>query len=499
MSSGTVVSVGSTPALFGTLARDAGYSYAGFERYSKYRSLPNIPSPTALALFGHDEDLANADAITKLLKDRVVLLLFAPSAEISQALKDAAKTVIDLPLIELDEGVPIIAYKMAELDLVHLILGFSIVNGDPSYTRDADTTATTEATDTNNSDSVTRDDSKDSTVTLKDKLEYAIRLISSSVQEASDESANASVRASASNLTPPSDTSFVSSSSFSNRATFRCARTPWSDEGNYWQDLPQSRWQLFDLNWTVYLSSYATNATPVPNSGFSSSGGVVYTIATYSGSFVRSTSSSPRWFGPWGNEGTSEVEYYFIDQLGLTVEDTSGLLTCYRQLPSGGSQSGTNYTYTFDFSQTFNLFKNSGKTPFQWTASYSDSYVREKFMESPVQQNLHTFDVAISYKDYYASDRYNGGLSNESWWNHGVFDWSNGDYKVVKVLPRDNIPIHGLDMWSSTVGKANLKFYSYFEAVGFKSNTAWGWGHFTQALTSSRPTYSVPLDLTFGG
>ncbi|CCM06066.1 uncharacterized protein FIBRA_08313 [Fibroporia radiculosa] len=490
MSSGSVVGVGSTPSIFRGLLQDAGYTYANYEQYSKYKSLPNAPNATALALFGHDDGLASAEAINKLLDDKVILLLFAPSTEVAQALKDAAKTVLDIPKIKLDEGVAIVAYKMVGLDLIHLIPGFSITRLTQKDVRSPEAIATRDKR-------ITIRDVKDPSMTFERKLKYAIGLIAKSVAHASDEASLASIRATSVNLTPPSDTSFVSNTSFSIQLSWYSEESPWSDESSGWSVLPESKWQWWDLSWTVYLYTYATNNTPNPNSGFASGGGVVYTIATYGGSCVRWSGGSPRWFGPWGGNGTSETEYWFLDEFAIQAEDTTGLMTCYRQQPSGGSHSGTTFTYNIDFSQTLNLFKNSGKTPFQWQASYGDSYTRDRFMETPVQSDLYTFTSWIDYNDYY--DRYNGGLSSDQWWNHGVFDWSDGDYKTVKVLPNDNFPIHGLNMWTSNVGRTNIRFASGIEPLGFKSNTAWGQGHFVYAPLWGDDYLDVPLDLTFGG
>jgi len=486
-----VVTIGSKPPAFSTYLERAGYIHAQQAvSYSDYTAKAET-APAALVLFGHDESLAAPEAIRKLLDSDVVLLSFSPSPVFLEALKAAINTIIDLPQIKLGDNVPIIVHKIKGVDRFHIVPGFFLKDLDEASVLSDDSVGK----------KLPSSRGGDSNIDPSRYLEYSVGLIGKAIERASDPDFRKELmndgdnRNSVDTLTPPSGTSFVNQDSFTMTGRYTIIKAPWLTGATSWSELPSDQYQTFELSWTIFLYTYATNHSPIPNSSFTANGGVVYTVIRHSGNIQRS--GHGRWFGPSGGDGSSESQFYFNDMFIAQVGDSSGMLKNHAQSPQNGTQSGTTFSYNIEYNKQLNLFKDNGKTAFQYQITYGESYTRDQIMQTPAAPDTSTYQLVHTYNHYY--DRLNGGLSNETWWNHGVFDWSDSKYKTVQVLPRDDIPIRGFTMWSSGVGKTNLDFVTALESLGFKSNTAWGYGHFTYASVSGEKGGYVPLDLTFGG
>ncbi|KAG9224182.1 hypothetical protein CCMSSC00406_0006850 [Pleurotus cornucopiae] len=386
---------------------------------------PATPSSIAvLALTGDDHTLSVSD-IDEKLRAGTVLALFGPSRELLETIHEATNTPIDIPSLELADGLPLLVYMVngvVHIDTNNFPCEYKI----DELVRNA-TPGDAKAPEEEEPESF-------SVLPVKlDPVEQTIRSILSAVSETLDAKDSTSI------LEPPPDVkAFI---------------------------------QIFDLYWFVRYYAYATGAdcrgkTP---SEFTEAGGVVYTLVLDQGYLKRSSDSAPRYKGP--TEGF--CGYYLVDchRTGHHSENSSMRVVSYQ--PSGlTSSSGTTYNHSIRFEQDMQMLGNGGNSLHTFKARYSKDYSLPKFQQHEVLNRSVGVDFSVDYNDYYdhwADPRF----KSPQWWN--VFEQRGGyDTKLVRDdLPRDDIPINGLTVFSSSVGRHTLTSRWYTEFAAFKSNSWW--------------------------
>ncbi|KDQ27033.1 hypothetical protein PLEOSDRAFT_1089953 [Pleurotus ostreatus PC15] len=277
----------------------------------------------------------------------------------------------------------------------------------------------------------------------------------------------------ASVLDPPSGVIGFKKGVLDNTARISITWLAWRSDGQYGVETSDpSLIQKYDLNWYTDFYAYATgvDCRGMSSSEFTGAGGVVYTVAIDRGSLLRSSSGAPRYLGPT----SGYCGYYFVDwnQTGSHT-DPSMKLVSYQ--PRGVvSQSGTTYSYSIDFEQDMQMFNNNGNEQYTFSAQHSTDFSLDRFQLHGLQDSTGV-DYSVDYKDYY--DHWSDpNFNTNTWWEPGVYEevtregWKH--WIVREYLPADNVPINGLSVFSSSVGKPTFK--SKFEAAfrAFKSN-AW--------------------------
>ncbi|KAJ8695491.1 hypothetical protein PTI98_008093 [Pleurotus ostreatus] len=395
-------------------------------------SVPNPATRTsslaALALKDDDYTLSESD-ITLMLPDKTVLIFFGPTSTLLETIQSATNTPIDIPSLGLVDGLPLLVYMVDGMVNV-------ASNSIPS-----------EAQVLPLMQSALKKDSKMANqgfqlqVSPVDLVEQAAMSIDSAV------SATRSTRAYVSNLEPPAGVI---------DAKYNVTTT--SDS---------SLIQKYNLNWYTDVYSYATGADcrGKTSGQFTSAGGIV---AVDRGAMVRASDSAPRYLRPT----SGYCSYYFVDRNQTGHHPGSSLQMTTYQPRGPESQIDGQVQYNISFEQDMQMFNNNGNSAYTFKAQYTNSFTLDQFQlhEVPGDSGV---DFSVDYNGYY--DRWaDPTFVTDKWWNPGVYQKvkrQGRSYWIVREnLPADNLPINGLTVLSSSVGKYPLVSRYYIGCRAFKSN-----------------------------
>ncbi|KAF7431079.1 hypothetical protein PC9H_006797 [Pleurotus ostreatus] len=453
-----------------------------------------IPDPktcasalTVLALTDGDHTLSEND-INVLLRARTVLALFRPSRALLETVHKATNTPIDIPSLELADELPLLVYIAN--GVVHITS-----NNVPSEAKVHELVQGALEKD----GKAPPDESFSVSTVAVEPHEQAVLSISRAVSAAQN------LRAFVSNLDPPTGVIGFKKGTLDNTTRITITWLAWRRDGHYNVTTTDPAYiQKYDLNWYTDFYSYATGTDCRGKTAaeFTNAGGVVYTVAIDRGSLRRSSDGAPRFLGPT----SGYCGYYFVD-CHRTGNHAGSSMRMLSYQPRGlDSQSGTTYNYSIDFQQDMQMFNNNGNSTYTFKAQYSNGFGLDRFQQHQLQDSAGV-DFSVDYKDYY--DHWvDPEFDTQTWWNPGVYEKVNREgwehWIVREYLPADNIPINGLTLFSSSVGKHTLtsKYRSSFSA--FKSN-AWrttsddSTTHFQVAWTSysNGSGWSRTLDLTW--
>ncbi|KAL4259427.1 Gfo/Idh/MocA-like oxidoreductase N-terminal domain-containing protein [Pleurotus pulmonarius] len=426
------------------------------------QQVDSVPDPkkkgthiSVLAIMGEEHTLSVAE-IDQWMRSKTVLALFAPSRAVLETIHKATNTPIDIPSLYVPQGLPLLVYMVN--DFVHIA-----PNNVPSKVKIQELAQ----------DAVRKDGKLPSRGSFSVSLatvepeEQAIMSISYAVSTVQ------SMKLAASMLDPPSGVIGFKKGVLDNTARISINWLAWRSDGQFGVETSDPTLiQKYDLNWYTDFYAYATgtDCRGMSSSEFTSAGGVVYTVAIDRGSLLRSSSGAPRYLGPT----SGYCGYYFVDwnQTGSHAESSMKLLS-YQ--PRGlDSQIDTTYNYSVDFQQDMQMFNNNGNEQYTFSAQYSTQFSLDRFQLHELQDTTGV-DYSVDYKDYY--DHWSDpGFDTNTWWEPGVYEEVNREgwehWIVREYLPADNLPINGLSVFSSSVGKHTFisKYETGFRA--FKSN-AW--------------------------
>ncbi|KAF4594233.1 hypothetical protein EYR40_009036 [Pleurotus pulmonarius] len=401
------------------------------------QQVDSVPDPkkkgthlSVLGIMGEEHTLSAAEC-DQWMRSKTVLALFTPSRSFLETIHKATNTPIDIPSLYVPQGLPLLVYMVN--DFVHIA-----PNNVPSKVK-------------------IQELAQDAAIM---SISYAV----SAVQ---------SMKLAVSMLDPPSGVIGFKKGVLDNTARISINWLAWRSDGQFGVETSDpSLIQTYDLNWYTDFYAYATgiDCRGMSSSEFTNAGGVVYTVAIDRGSLLRSSSGPPRYLGPT----SGYCGYYFVDwnQTGSHAESSMKLLS-YQ--PRGlDSQSGTTYNYSVDFQQDMQMFNNNGNEQYTFSAQYSTQFSLDRFQLHELQDATGV-DYSVDYKDYY--DHWSDpGFNTNTWWEPGVYEEVNREgwkhWIVREYLPADNLPINGLSVFSSSVGKHTFisKYETGFRA--FKSN-AW--------------------------
>ncbi|KAF7416020.1 hypothetical protein PC9H_002807 [Pleurotus ostreatus] len=371
---------------------------------------------SVLALTGEEHTLSESD-IDKTLRAGTVLALFGPSRALLETVHKATNTPIDIPSLELADGLPLLVYNVN--GVVHVT-----PNNVPSEAK-------------------------------------VQELVRSTLEK--------------DGKAPPEESFSVSTvGTIDNTAHIEITWLAWNADGIYdfYTKDPQYI-QKFDLNWYTDFYVYATGADCRGKTGdeFTKAGGLVYTLVIDRGNVRRSSDGAPRFLGPT----SGYCGYYFIDwnrtgnfSPGFTMD----LLSYQPRDPA--SQNGTRYNYSIDFQQDMQMLNDNGDSKYTFKAQYSNDFTLEKFQQHAIELDSGV-DFSVDYKDGY--DHWvDPQLSTDTWYYPGITQWVNREgyeHFIIRVrlitydaaddltiqlymkedMPADDLPINGLTVLSSSVGK----------------------------------------------
>ncbi|KAF7416021.1 hypothetical protein PC9H_006809 [Pleurotus ostreatus] len=184
--------------------------------------------------------------------------------------------------------------------------------------------------------------------------------------------------------------------------------------------------QKYNLNWYTDVYSYATGADcrGKTSGQFTSAGGIVA-----------------------------------VDRGAMTGHHPGSSLQMTTYQPRGPeSQIDGQVQYNISFEQDMQMFNNNGNSAYTFKAQYTNSFTLDQFQlhEVPGDSGV---DFSVDYNGYY--DRWaDPTFVTDKWWNPGVYQKvkrQGRSYWIVREnLPADNLPINGLTVLSSSVGKYPL-------------------------------------------
>ncbi|KAK7689251.1 hypothetical protein QCA50_007942 [Cerrena zonata] len=405
---------------------------------------------------------STATELASLLEDGKVLLATEPGDHLS-ALHTATQTPIDISAMKPTKERPLIVYK---------VNGRIKVVRPPKLKTDIKITGTT--VDKNGTASAIPE--KKVKLALQpfdlDQLVKQLRQAVTSIDSTTEGAP--SLLSNVDNLDPGNDVAFYKQVVMSFPVSFVIETLAWSKDGHFQVDTSDPHMQqTYDTDWTATIYVYATNTNPTGKTG-SNYNGIIYTYVVHDGIHQRQVGGPRRWLGPKPSPpGSSECSFYFIDQMEYMFADTSEgtqLLSRIDQQPNDNIFQNTNnsFIYTIDRSQNMTLFKANQKQTWQFNAQYSKSCAWSRFqLQSDIPRQSQS-GYLIAYNDLYDVHS-DPGFETEKWWNPGVFDRGK-DPHAVKVLPDDDLPIAGLSVFKSTVGKAPLLFDFEYTPRAFKAN-----------------------------
>ncbi|KAF4593682.1 hypothetical protein EYR40_008471 [Pleurotus pulmonarius] len=391
---------------------------------------------SVLALTGEEHMLSGSD-INKALYAGTVLSLFRPSRALLEAVHKTTNTPIDIPSLELSDELPLLVYMVN--GVVHVT-----PNNVPSEAK-----------------------------------------VQELVRSALEKDGKA----------PPEKAFSVSTmGTLDNTAHIVITWLAWSADGiyNFYTKDPQYI-QKYDLCWYTDFYVYATGADcrGKTSSEFTEAGGVVYTLVIDRGNVRRSSDSAPRFLGPT----SGYCSYYFIDwnQTGnFSPGFTMDLVSYQPRVPA--SQNGTTYNYSIDFNQDMQMLDGNGDSKYTFKAQYSNDFALDKFQ-------LHTKELdsgvnfSVDYKDGY--DHWvDPQLSSDTWYYPGITQWVNrggSEYFIIREdMPADDLPINGLTVLSSSVGKHQFSSTYRTACRAFKANS---WRTTSDAHNVDFQTIPITRDL----
>ncbi|KAF7431089.1 hypothetical protein PC9H_006808 [Pleurotus ostreatus] len=409
---------------------------------------------SVLALTGEEHTLSESD-IDKTLRAGTVLALFGPSRALLETVHKATNTPIDIPSLELADGLPLLVYNVN--GVVHVT-----PNNVPSEAKVQELVRSTLEKD---GKAPPEESFSVSTVSV-DPHEQAVMSISRAV------SMTKTSRCPVSNLEPPSGVIGFKKGTIDNTAHIEITWLAWNADGIYdfYTKDPQYI-QKFDLNWYTDFYVYATGADCRGKTGdeFTKAGGLVYTLVIDRGNVRRSSDGAPRFLGPT----SGYCGYYFIDwnrtgnfSPGFTMD----LLSYQPRDPA--SQNGTRYNYSIDFQQDMQMLNDNGDSKYTFKAQYSNDFTLEKFQQHAIELDSGV-DFSVDYKDGY--DHWvDPQLSTDTWYYPGITQWVNREgyehFIIREDMPADDLPINGLTVLSSSVGKHWFSSAYSTACRAFKSN-----------------------------
>lgn len=407
-----------------------------------------------LALIGDENTLSESD-VDKTLRAGTVLCLFRPSRALLQAVHKATRTPIDIPSLELADGLPLLVYMVN--DVVHIT-----PNNAPSEAKVQELVRSALEKD----GKAPPEKSFSVSTASVDPHEQAVMSITRAV------SVTKASRSSVSKLEPPSSVIGFKKGTIDNTAHITITWLAWSTDGiyNFYTKDPQYI-QKFDLNWYTDFYVYATGADCRGKTGdeFTKAGGLVYTLVIDRGNVRRSSDGAPRFLGPT----SGYCSYYFIDwnrtgnfSPGFTMD----LLSYQPRDPA--SQNGTTYNYSIDFQQDMQMLNDNGDSKYTFSAQYSNDFTLEKFQQHAIELDSGV-DFSVDYKDGY--DHWvDPQLSTDTWYYPGITQWVNREgyehFIIREDMPADDLPINGLTVLSSSVGKHWFSSAYSTACRAFKSN-----------------------------
>ncbi|KAF4569497.1 hypothetical protein EYR36_009289 [Pleurotus pulmonarius] len=387
---------------------------------------------SVLALTGEEHMLSGSD-INKALYAGTVLSLFRPSRALLEAVHKTTNTPIDIPSLELSDELPLLVYMVN--GVVHVT-----PNNVPSEAKVQELVR-----------SALEKDGK-----APPEKAFSVSTMSLDPHEQASPISNR----------PPTGT-------LDNTAHIVITWLAWSADGiyNFYTKDPQYI-QKYDLCWYTDFYVYATGADcrGKTSSEFTEAGGVVYTLVIDRGNVRRSSDSAPRFLGPT----SGYCSYYFIDwnQTGnFSPGFTMDLVSYQPRVPA--SQNGTTYNYSIDFNQDMQMLDGNGDSKYTFKAQYSNDFALDKFQ-------LHTKELdsgvnfSVDYKDGY--DHWvDPQLSSDTWYYPGITQWVNrggSEYFIIREdMPADDLPINGLTVLSSSVGKHQFSSTYRTACRAFKANS----------------------------
>ncbi|KAG8899686.1 hypothetical protein FRB99_006499 [Tulasnella sp. 403] len=417
----------------------------------------------AIALDGEDHGLVDPTHIASLLDAGSVLISSSPGAEFLETLHRVTNTPIDLPAFRPTKERPLMVYKVQEM--VHVI---------------------TPPRSKTNREITGKKVGPDGRISDLPQHAYTVKTppvdgayIVQRVRAARERITSPQMKAVATNagevynLDPGNDVAFFKKGVWHRSESAAIDTLAWTRDGHIQKRTSDpNEQQTYNTDWAMAIYAYATDFDPRGQTG-DTYDGTIYTYIVHDGQHQRAGDGPVRWCGPnTAAPGSSECAFYFADQIKYSFSDPSGLMTKLTHQPDDNVYEHTKNTFTYNISQsqTMTLFRANKKQTWQFKAQYDKPVAWTSFQLHRDMLNQSDMGFFISYNDYY--DIYSDPeFQTDKWWNPGVFDLGKNPH-AVRVLPKDNVPIAGLTVFRSTVGKPRVKSELEFVPRAYKSD-AW--------------------------
>ncbi|KLO09179.1 hypothetical protein SCHPADRAFT_943856 [Schizopora paradoxa] len=448
--------------------KKAGFTPVEFNSASEL--LADSDNLQVIALTGSDHGLTDKAAISKLLDGGKILIAFEPGIEYLTALHAATRTPVDLTAIKPTSERPLMVHKENGVDVLTLPpkvkTGFNVPDGKfrpvrKMAVRDEDTVY--DIPDQGNGYEFSYRSAQ-----IVERIRRAMDAVNGTSTET-----RAAAAGEVHGLEPGNDVAFYKKVQVRIPAEYSIKTLAFTWEGNI--NIPTNdvnEIQVYQTEWQMSIYVYATDANPIGQTADTYEG-TIYTYIVHDGVHGRKLGSPGRNTNNNNNADLPEVirnwEFYFIDILGYSLQDTSGFLTKVTQQPDDNifEHRDNSFIYNISQEQRMILFKASQKQTWEFDANYQKPCAWNRFQMHRDMSNFDDARYVLSYNDLYdvwTDPEFEG----KQWHNPGVFD---DDENRIKTLPDDNIPISGLTVYSSKVGKAKLNLEFDYVPRGFDYQT----------------------------
>ncbi|KLO09172.1 hypothetical protein SCHPADRAFT_1000431 [Schizopora paradoxa] len=447
--SSNVALVGKHSEVFKSELKKAGFTPVEFK--SANQVLEDTDSYQAIAISGSEHGLTEKAFISQLLDAGKVLVAFEPGADYLHALHAATHTPIDLTAVKPTADRPLMVHK-EDGDLIltctpKVKTDFQVQVPDGKFQTN---TAIRSSLEPHTQDVVNVEEITNEPAQVVERIKRAVRAVREGPEE--KRAAVGEVH----ELDPGRDVAFYKKVQV-RISTDYSIDTQLPDPGDFNPALvryDKSQSQVYHTDWRMTIYVYATDASPLGQTTDSYKG-TIYTYVVHDGIHGRKSGSNERVNVVYSEDNIDFAqEYYFVDIMGYSFRDTGGVLSKITQQPDDNIYEHRDDTFNYNIAQEQRmlLFTAHENQTWNFNASYQKPCAWNRFQMHHDISNWDDAGYVISYNDLY--DVWTDpNFNKDNWHDPGVFRQNNGK---LETLPDDNIPISGLTVFSSKVGKAPL-------------------------------------------
>ncbi|KLO09174.1 hypothetical protein SCHPADRAFT_908009 [Schizopora paradoxa] len=441
--SNNIALIGKHSDEFKSELKKAGFTPVEFD--STKHVLEDTDSHQAISISGSEHGLTDKASISQLFDAGKVLVAFEPGVEYLKALHAATRTPIDLAATKPTVDHPLMVHK--ENGNVILTLtpkvktNFEVPDGKFHPVHKSDLNILPNAKVLERAEGTPYSPGQ-----LVEHIKRAVRVVDGAPAEIP--AATGEVYG----LDPDPDIAFYKKVQIRILADYSIKTLAFTAESDDVPTSDESHIQVYRTEWQMTIYVYATDVNPVGKTADNYEG-TIYTYVVHDGFHGRKSGSPKRSVIKADYDNYRNWTYYFVDILRYDFQDTSGTLSKVTQQPNDNLYDHRDNTFAYNIAQEqkMMLFRAAKNKRWEFGARYQKPCAWNRFQ---MHQDTSTWDDAgyvISYNDYYdvwSDPEFKG----KTWYKPGVFEETR-----IKILPDDNIPISGLTVFSSSVGKAPLR------------------------------------------